>query len=732
MTHNDFSGASYGTVVQGQDITLSLPAAPPVAMAGLPAQSVFVGRERELGLLTDALRQAGSDQAVVVWSLGGLGGIGKTALAVRAAQHALREGWFPGGVVMVNLRGYDPPGERISASSALASLLGALGVVGQHIPAGLEDRARLWRSVLAEREKTLIVADNASSADQVRSLLPGTAEHRVVITSRHRLADLGGARLLDLDVLSPAEAMLVLADELSASDPEDRRLRDDPVSARAVVRLCAGLPLAVRIAAAFLVADPGRSLAEYAEGLAEDHKRLVELDYGGSFAVRATFDTSYRHLDASQARLFRLIALNPGPEIGIAAVAAAVGTDVSEVGRPVRELLRAHLLQPGSAPGRYRMHDLVHLYAAGEAACDEERDAAITRLLAHYRGSLASYCRTQDADDEMYGYFLNWGQALTWVDTERVNLVAGIGLAFTTGHFADVLEMTLLMFQYLEVRHHWDDLHSTHALAVEAARHLDDKARMSFILTNIGTAHRRVGRFDQAVSRYQDALAISRAGGDRLGEARALNFIGQVHRDMDMPAETIDSVQQALVIFRALGSRFLESSALHNLGVAHRLLGRHDEAIAYHLADMAICHDLEMRFEEGRVLDHLGLVYRDMGRFAEAVDHHRQNLVISREVGDETGEFRTLARLGVTYREWGRWDEAVACLREAVRYFDRIGDRYLQAGALVDLGLAHLRSGDEDEARRVWEDALEGYEALPGVGPETAAERVRALLDANA
>ncbi len=732
MTHNDFSGSSYGTVVQGQDITLSLPAAPPVAVAGLPAQSVFVGRDRELGLLTAALRPATSEQAVVVWSLGGLGGIGKTALAVRAAQHALREGWFPGGVVMVNLRGYDSPGDRVSASSALASLLGALGVAGQHVPADVEDRARLWRSVLAERRRTLILADNASSVEQVRHLLPGTMDHRVVITSRHRLADLGGARLLDLDVLPSDEAMLMLADELSASDPDDQRLQDDPRSVQVLVRLCGGLPLAVRIAAAFLVTDPARSVSELAADLADDHQRLAELDYSGSLAVRATFDLSYKHLDDPHARLFRLIALNPGPEIGIHAVAAVAGADLPAVRRMVRGLSRAHLLQPGSGASRWRMHDLLHLYAAGEAARDAERETAIVRLIAHYKGTLGSHCRPHGVKKDMYGYFTNWGEALTWIDTERANLVASVNLAFAAGHFSDVLELALLMYQYFEVRHHWEDLHSTHALAVVAARQLGDRAGESWILTNIGTAHRRVGRFKQAVSRYQNALVISRSSGSRMVEGRALNLIGQVYRDMGMPAETIDSVQQALVIFREVGSKFLESSALHNLAVAHRLLGRHGEAMTYHLADMAICRELGMRLEEGRVLDHLGLVYREMGRFTEAVDHHRRNLAICREVGDKTGEFRTLARLGVTYREAGQQEEAVDCLRDAVRYFDRIGDHYLQAGALLDLGLTHLRAGNLAAAQRNWEVALEMYAALPGVGSATSAERVRALLDMNA
>ena len=734
MADNEFSGTSYGTVVQGQDLVLSLPAAPPVAMAGLPAQPVFVGRDRELGLLTTALH-SGDPRAVVVWALGGLGGIGKTALAVRAAQHALREGWFPGGVVMVNLRGYDPPGDRVSASAALASLLGALGVAGQHIPAEAEDRARLWRSVLAERERTLVVADNASSAEQVRPLLPGTAGHRMLVTSRHRLADLDGARLMDVDVLPTPEAVDMLAEALVTSDPDDRRVLDDPTSAELLVRLCGGLPLAVRVTAALLVADPDRSVAEFADDLADDRQRLEELRYNGSLAVRAAFDLSYRHLEEHDARLFRLVALNPGPEIGIGAVAALGGIEVAEARRSVRELARAHLLQPGSAAGRWRMHDLVKLYASDEGAGDPEEDRAVDRLLDHYlsvgRTGLLVYREEASPEERRDGPFAHGLEVLEWADAERVNLMAAIALALRRGRYAYVVEGTADLYNYLHLREQWDDLLSSHRLALTAALRLGDRVGAGRVLNRIGVAHRHFGQFDEALDCHRRALATHREIGARGDEGLALNYLGQVHREAGRLPESIDSARRALVIFREEGMRSAEAAALHNLAVAHRMLGRRDEAIDYHLQDLRTCRDLGERISEGRVLDHLAIVYRELGRFAEAVEHHLLTLRITREMGDTNGEARGLLRLGTTYREWGRAAEAIACLRDVPAFFRESGDRRREGAASRELGLALRLAGDEPGARRHLAVALEVFESLPGAGPAASAAEVRALLATN-
>ncbi|MFD9738177.1 ATP-binding protein [Umezawaea sp. NPDC059074] len=724
MTLNEFSGTSYGTVVQAEDVTLLTAAAPPVAMAGLPAQPVFVGREKELGLLVDAL--GGSDeQAVVVWSLGGLAGVGKTALAVRAAHQALGADWFPGGVVMVNLRGYDPPAARVTAHAALASLLGALGVESTHIPAGVDDRARLWRSVLARRERTLVLADNVSTADQVLPLLPGTEDHRVVITSRHRLADLEGARLVDLDVMSPAEAVRMLSDVLAAADPGDRRVLDDPASIDTIVRLCGHLPLAIRVAAALLASEPDCSPAELAVELADERRRLEALRYSEGLEVRAAFDLSYAHLEETDARLFRLIALNPGPEIGIDAVAALVGVETIEARRVVRLLVRAHLLQPGSTRGRWRMHDLLHLYAAEKASEDPQRLEVTTRLLAHYASGIS------DVDAVLRRLVPEEGgrlQALEWADTERTNLLAAVSLAFASGHDENVVLISLKLNEYLDLRHLRHEVVAIGVVALACSRRLGDRKAESQILIDLGVAYRRTGQLEEALDSCRQAIDVCRRSGDRLSEGKALNCAGDVHRLMGDLPKAIETVGQGLALLREHGSPTQMGGSLFSLAVAHRLLGQFDRAIEYHQQDLLICRDANARVAEGRALNHLGVAYRELGRFAEAVEHHRQNLVICAEMGDRSGEAATHAFLGVTYGEWGRWSAAIASHLRALDLFRASGDRLGEGGVLIALGGILRRTGRLDEARVRWAAAVEIFDSLPGTGPAASADEARALL----
>jgi hypothetical protein len=250
--------------------------------------------------------------------------VGKTTLAVHAAHAARSSGWFPGGVLFIDLHGYDP--SPVGPAQALDALLRALGVPGEHIPDGTEQRAGLYRSALAQvTDPVLVIADNASSEAQVRSLIPGPGSHRVIITSRHTLAGLG-ARLLDVTVLDQTEAVVLLDAVVRAGRPDDDRMGGDPVAARRLAEVCGALPLALQITAALLVADPALTAAELADQMADEVRRLETLRYddgGGVSApsVAAAFDLSYRQLDEDAARMFRLLPACPGPDVSTAAAA---------------------------------------------------------------------------------------------------------------------------------------------------------------------------------------------------------------------------------------------------------------------------------------------------------------------------------------------------------------------------------------------------------------------------
>ena len=352
----------------------------PRQLPGMAAD--FTGRAAELAALDSMLEQAGGQQpgTVVISAIGGTAGVGKTALAVRWAHQAARR--FPGGQLYANLRGYDPA-QPMAAAGVLGGFLRAFGVTGKDIPAEEEERAALYRSLLAGR-RVLVVLDNARSVEQVRPLLPGGSACAVVVTSRDSLAGLvgrDGATRLDLDLLPSADAVRLLRTLIG------RRAGADPDATARLAAQCCRLPLALRVAAELAIARPALSLADLTEELA-DQQRLDLLDAAGDprTAVRAVFSWSYNSLDPGVARVFRLAGLHPGPDLEPYAAAALAGTTVDHARRVLGMLARANLICC-AGPGRYSMHDLLRAYARELAAVqdgDDGQHAALTQLFDHY------------------------------------------------------------------------------------------------------------------------------------------------------------------------------------------------------------------------------------------------------------------------------------------------------------------------------------------------------------
>ncbi|PSL56127.1 putative ATPase [Saccharothrix carnea] len=660
---NLVDGQVVGNIVQARNATVISSQARPIAVAGLPPPAVFIGREGELTRLASSLEPR-SDDTVPAWAIGGLPGVGKTALAVFAAHRAVAAGWFPGGVVMIDLRGYDQPNQRITPSTALGGLLGALGVASEHIPPDQADRVRLWRSLLADRERMLVVADNVSGTDQVIPLLPGDSRHRVLITSRHRLAGLDHTRLLDLDVLNVPDAVRMLVAVLGIGNPDDTRVADDKAASERVARLCGGLPLAVRVAAAMLVADPERTVADLADALADERHRLRELDYDGNLAVRAAFDLSYALLDPDQARLLRLTALDPGPDVALDTITAITDTNRETTRRLIRQLRAAHLLQPGRSPDRWRMHDLMRLYAADKADADPERDQAIERMLDHYLAEV-------HACSDRHGLVLT-GAVVQAVDADRANLISAIDLAHRTGHLHHVVQLANGLAAYLDRRkllHEWISIDQT---ALTAARRIDDPAGEAELLVGLGFALSQLGRTATAMKCLREALPLFRELGDRVGFGVALNRLGAVYRQTDRPRWAVRCHLWARDLFVEAGVTKSHVSALHNLAVVHRQQGEFDRAVVLHQEVVALCREADMPLLLGRSFDNIGVTYREMGRFDDAIECHNHNLRIAEEQADTHGYARTLVNLAVTYRAAGRADDAAACQRQAERIFEAL------------------------------------------------------------
>jgi len=690
-------GSFSGPVLQGRDFSnttfvTSQAAAAPVALAQLPPLAAgFTGREAELARVASLLAPAADAGAVVVSAVAGLAGVGKTALAVHAAHAARSSGWFPGGVLFIDLHGYDQ--SPVQPGQALDALLRALGIAGEHIPEDTEQRAGLYRSALAQiRDPVLVIADNASAEAQVQLLIPGPGPHRVIITSRHTLGGLG-ARLLDVTVLDRAAAVDLLDKVVRAARPDDNRISGGHAGSARLAGACGGLPLALQITAALLAADPELTAAELAFEIADEVRRLKTLRYDDGSgvsapSVAAAFELSYRQLDQDAARLFRLLPADPGPDVSTEAAAELAGWPAHQARAALGRLTRAHLVEPGGVRGRWRMHDLLRLYARqvpdGDAG---EREQAVARLLAWYlrRADAADDHLRALAGEPVPAEFTGRGDALAWLDAQRPNLIAAVTMAAAAGRHQEAMTLPLNLGEYLTWRRRFDDVLTVLTVSRDSARQLNDRGSEATALTTLGVALREVRRVEEAISTHQDAVAIFRETGDRRGEGIALNNLGIALREVRRFEEAISAHQDAVAIDRETGNRHSEGLALVGLGLALQEVRRVEEAISTHQDAVAIFQETGNRHREGIARNNLGLALREVRRFEEAISAHQDAVAIFRETGNRHSEGLALVGLGRALRQVRRLEEAISAHQDAVAIFRETGDRYWEDLALGSL-----------------------------------------------
>ena len=589
-----------------------------------------------------------------------------------------------------------------------ASGCGSWGCADADLPPA-EEQAGRYQSELAHLadagKPVLLVADNASSAAQVEALIPARSEHRLLVTSRDILASIP-ARLIDLDVLPPPAAADLIAQVLTSARPGDRRARDEAAALQQVAELCGRLPLALQITAEILKADPGLPVAAMAAELQDPPARLAALSRedssGRTRAVRAAFEASYRRLAAEQARLFRLLALNPGPDTATEAAAALAGAPAGQVRPLLAALAGASLVTEQPVGGnRWRMHDLIRLYAAElgrDAARDDQSEAALDRLLEHYRDTAGA------ADDHLRALpgqavperFDGRADALAWLDAERPALVAAVTLAAASGRARTAVSLASCLAVFLNWRRHFDDMITTGQAAVDSAHHAGDRRGEAWALATLGGALRQVRRFDEAIAAEQQAAALFTELGDRPGEAAALNNLGRDLRQVRRFDEAITAHQQAAALCLELGDRHGEAVALNNLGLALQEVRRFDEAITAHQQAAALCTELGDQYREGGALDNLGLALREVRRFDEAITAHQQDLAICRELGDRYGEAGALNNLGGALQQVRRFDEAITAHQQAAALCRELGDQHGEAVALHSLGGALQQAGRLD------------------------------------
>ena len=679
----------------------------PLSLEQLPAMVAgFTGRESELAEIAELLNPARDAATVMVSAVAGLAGVGKTALVIQAAHAARKAGWFPGGVLFLDLHGYDDA--PVKPGQALDALLRALGVAADLIPPDTDERAGLYRSALAKiSAPILIIVDNASSEAQVRPLLPGSGSHKVLVTSRHTLAGLG-ARLLDVAVLDEESGVALLDHALRAARPGDDRITSDRAGAIRLASVCGGLPLALQITAALLKADPSRGVSDMADELTDEIWRLEALQYDDGSKTNApsvpvAFELSYRQLDEAAARMFRLLAISPGPDISTSAAAALADIDGRAARRGLEALARAHLLDPGSTFGRWRMHDLLRLYAGrlSDVHADmDSREQARDRLLHYYLATARA------ADDHLRALpgtsvpaaFISRDSALAWLDAERPNLIATVTIAARTGRDEIAMQLPLELGEYFSWRRCFDEWLETAMTCRDAARRLNDTDNEAAALNNLGLALVAMRRFEDAIASYQDAAAKFRQTGNRYGEGMALGNLGVALAEVGQFDEAISAQQDAVTIFRQTSDRDLEGTALGNLGVALAGAGRLEEAITAYQDAATILRQTGDRHGEGQTLNNLGNAYAELRRLEAAIIAQRDAAMIFQEFGDRHGEGQTLNNLGTAYVELRRPEEAIACFQESLAIYRETADQHGEGMALGNLGVALAEVGRLEEA----------------------------------
>ncbi|GHH11752.1 ATP-binding protein [Streptomyces lanatus] len=696
-----------------------IPETPP-AMAGLPVRTAadLIGREAQLGELLDLLNpsRASQHQGPLSAVVTGLAGVGKTELVLHVAAQAHSErGWFPGGVLFVDVFGYDRD-LRLSPDRVLGTWLRALGVADADIPADPLARVALYRSVLsahAERgRRVLVVIDNASHADQVTPLLPGDGHNAALITSRHTL-DVG-ALLCDLDVLAPDAAVALIRGTLQHSrGPHDTRVDDEPGPAARIAEYCGRLPLALQICAALLADTPTRPLDSLAESLADAHRRLDHLTREDR-AVRAAFDLSHRHLERvspAHARLFRLLPLNPGPEFATPGAARLCDTDEARTGIMLQDLARAHLVEPARTWGRWRQHDLVRLYAdeLGRARTDaDQSEAALGRLLEYYAGTAAA------ADTHLVDRpgqspapsFRDRSEAMSWLDAELPNLLGAAAFATGQGHPHVTMALAASLTEFCALRLHFMEMTLLAAVALPAHRLVGDIAGEGGAQFLLGISVLLPGRPQEAVEPFRTAAALFREAGAGQGEARALSFLAIALSAAGHPAEAEEAHQRSLAVHRETGDRGGEGRATgaHALRLAER--GEHDQALLSLREGLSICREAGDRFGEGRLLGMIGMVQGRAGREEQGVKSLEQAAAVFRELGERRVEGEILGDLGEALTRMGRLTQAVPALEAAAACFEETGNRLGKRRLLAALGTARLGLGRNDEAVDALREAI--------------------------
>jgi DNA-binding SARP family transcriptional activator/tetratricopeptide (TPR) repeat protein len=716
----------------------------------------FTGRDEELARLLEVGRDP-AGQGTRIVGVDGMGGSGKTALAVHAAHLLAAD--YPDGQLFVDLRGFSPGEKAQEPGAVLHSLLRTVGIPDDRIPDDLERRTLLWRTVSAQR-KMLLLLDNAADAAQVLPLLPASEDCLAILTSRVRMLELDGAEWLSLGLLSADDSTTLLTRMLGT-----QRTAAEPDAVAELARLCCGLPLALRITTARLRNRPRWTVRYLVDRLADETRRLRELS-AGERSVEATLRLSYQAMEADRRIAFRLLGLHPGSAIDVHSAAALLGTDVHDAEDVLEHLLDAHLLEQHEA-GLYGFHDLVRTYAMSVREVQDDEEGAVERLVVYYMLATDRSCDVLFPGRNRFGEPPDEGtpelpriegrdQALRWFDREHEALLAVVAQAGAQRLHSTAALLARNVLFYLHLRGHYEEFRVVNRIAVTACRQLDDPGLLSLSLSNLAVAHWWLGDFQDGITTAQEGLEVA-AGHDRRTEASCLDVLGLLHGALGNFDAARTYLAQGIALHGELGAVRMEAQALANLSTVQTWAGHYAEGARYaaratelnrrigergneihsltylalaHLGTgederaraclsqaLELCDDSRQPGNVAFVLAHWARICQRLGERDAAAEHAERALDLVSAEGTVLRQAAVINVVGLVHLRGGAPARAMELHRHAHELASRLGYRFETARALHGMAEAAQALGDEPTASRHQSAADEMYDAM-GVTPE--------------